>query len=123
MSILHSVMVKIVTGHIFVSQIYFSSDFQDGKEDAHLRRSRHDLKPSVTLLNHPEQATLPSQQQAIKTFRAAEAARCATERQIVLNEDATNPILSPTTSPSHSNSPVVPSETDTTVPLALSGPK
>jgi hypothetical protein len=85
-------------------------------------RSRRDLKPSVTLLNHPEQATLPSQWQAIEMFRCAEAARHAVERQIALDEDAANPILSPATSPS-CNSPVVPSETDAAVPLALSGPK
>jgi hypothetical protein len=95
----------------------------DGEEEAHLGHSRRDPKPSATLLNHPEQATLPSQRQAIKTFRAAEAARRAAERQIALDEDAANPILSPATSPSCSNSPVVPSETDTTVQLASSGPK
>jgi hypothetical protein len=95
----------------------------DSEEDAHLRHSKCGLKLSATLLNHPEQATLPSQQQAIKMFCTTEAARHATERQITLKEDATNHISSPTTSPSHSNSPVVPSETDTTVLLVLSGPK
>ena len=35
MSILCSVMVKNVTGHIFVSQICFSSNFQDGKSGPH----------------------------------------------------------------------------------------
>ena len=79
MSILHSVMVKIMTGHIFVSQIYFPPTSKmenlvltDGKEDAHLRHSRCNQKPSPTLLNHPEQVTLPSQQHTIKTFRAVE---------------------------------------------------
>ena len=35
MSSPRSVMVKIVTGHIFMSQIYFSSNFQDGKSGPH----------------------------------------------------------------------------------------
>ena len=43
-------------------------------------------------------------------FHAAEAARHAMERQITLDKDAANPILSPATSPSHSNSPIVPSD-------------
>jgi hypothetical protein len=95
----------------------------DGEEDAHLGRSRRNPKPSAALLDHPEQATLPSHLQAIETFRAAEAARRAAERQIALEEDAANPISSPSGSPSRDNSPVAPSGTDTTVPLVLPGPK
>jgi hypothetical protein len=66
----------------------------DGKEDAHIRCPRCNPKPLAALLNHPEQATLPSHQQAIKTFQAAETARCEAERQIALKEDASNPISS-----------------------------
>jgi hypothetical protein len=70
----------------------------------------------ATLLNHPEQTTLPFQQQAIKMFHAA-------ERQTAPEEDTANPISSPTASSSHGNSPIVQSETNTTVPLVSSGPK
>jgi hypothetical protein len=49
----------------------------DGEEDAHLGHSRCNQKPSPTLLNHPEQVTLPSQQHTIETF-------CAAERQTAL---------------------------------------
>ena len=78
----------------------------DSEEDTHLRHSRHNPKPSAALLNHPEHATLPLHQQAVKTFQAAEAARHEAERQIVLKEVTTNPISSPTSSPSHDNSPI-----------------
>ena len=100
-----------------------NTDLTDGEEDAHLRRSRRNPKLLAALLNYPEQATLPFHQQAIKTFQAAEPAKHEAERQIALKGVATNPISSPTSSPSCDNFPVAPSGTDTTVPLLLPGPK
>jgi hypothetical protein len=75
-----SVMLKLVTGYVVTHTLLSLTTkmvnvvLTDGKEDAHLRCPKCNLKPSATLLNDPDQATLPSQQQAIKNFRIAEAA-------------------------------------------------
>jgi hypothetical protein len=45
-------------------------------------------KPSATLLNDPNQATLPSQQQSTEKFRIAEAARHAAETKLVIEAEA-----------------------------------
>jgi hypothetical protein len=45
-------------------------------------------KPSATLLNDPNQATLPFQQQSIKNFHIAEAARHAAETKLVIEAEA-----------------------------------
>jgi hypothetical protein len=63
-------------------------------------------KPSATLLNDPNQATLPSQQQSIENFRIAEAARHAAETKLVIEaEAARKATLTPDSS--HDGSPVV----------------
>lgn len=46
-------------------------------------RPVHKTKPTAALLQHSEKAALPSQTKAINDFRAAEAAKLATERQLV----------------------------------------
>jgi hypothetical protein len=86
----------------------------DGEEDAHLRRPKRNLKPSATLLNDPDQATLPSQQQAIENFRIAEAARRAAETKLAI-ETARKATLTPNSSrgssPAVSSGPVPSSST------------
>jgi hypothetical protein len=77
----------------------------DGKED--LRRPKCIPKPSATLLNDPNQATLPSQQQSIANFRIAEAARHAAETKLAIEaEAARKATLTPHSS--HISSPVGP---------------
>jgi hypothetical protein len=99
---------KIVTGHVSPTSKMVNMVPIDGEEDVHLVRSSCNPKPSAELLNHPEQASVSSEQQAIETFRAARATRRAVEIQITLEVvDAANPISSPTRPPSRDNSPVV----------------
>jgi hypothetical protein len=95
----------------------------DGEEDAHVGRPKRNLKPSAALLsadllNDPEKVILPSQQQAIKTFRAAEAARRAAEIKLAIEAEAANATPSPS---SRDSSPVTPSRSTVTgsVPSTL----
>jgi len=76
----------------------------DGEEDVHLRHPKCNPKPSATLLNNPDQATLPSQQQAIENFCIAEAARCAAETELTI-EAVWKVTLTPNSS--HGSSPMV----------------
>jgi hypothetical protein len=48
---------------------------QDGEQEASTGRPKYNPNPSAALLNNSEQVTLPSQKQALKDFRMAEAAR------------------------------------------------
>ncbi|KAG2040831.1 hypothetical protein BDR03DRAFT_979696 [Suillus americanus] len=48
-------------------------------------------KPTAALLQHSEKAALPSQTKAINNFHAAEAAKLATERQLVSAETKISP--------------------------------
>jgi hypothetical protein len=87
----------------------------DGEGDAHLRRPKRNPKPSATLLNDPDQATLPSQQQAIENFRIAEAARRAAETKLAIIEGVRKVTLTPNSSrgssPAVSSGPVPSSST------------
>jgi hypothetical protein len=77
----------------------------DGEGDTHLRRPKRNLKPLATLLNDPDQAILPSQQQAIKNFCIAEAARRAAETKLAIIEGVRKVTLTPNSS--HGSSPTV----------------
>jgi hypothetical protein len=106
------VMLKLATGYV-VTHTFFSPTTKmvnvvltDGEEDAHLRRPKRNPKPSATLLNDPDQATLPSQQQAIENFCIAEAARRTAETKLAI-EAIRKATLTPNSSPSHGSSPMV----------------
>jgi hypothetical protein len=84
-------------------------------------RSRRNPKPSALLLNNPE-AALPSQQQAIVTFRAAEAARRAAETELTLEIEVTN-ATTPTSSRDRSPNIIGWSPEVITPPAAFRGSK
>jgi hypothetical protein len=70
----------------------------DGKDEPRIERPQCNPKPSATLLAHSEQAALPSQQKAINTFCAAEAAKCAAETALALNALCASPDTAPSSS-------------------------
>jgi len=70
----------------------------DGEDEPRIERPQRNPKPSATLLAHSEQATLPSQQKAINTFRAAEAAKRAAETALALNALRASPDTAPSSS-------------------------
>lgn len=79
----------------------------DGEDKPHVRRPAHKTKPSITLLQHSEQAALlPSQHKAVSDFHA-EVAKHAAEHEIAV---ATCTIPD-TPGPSHYSSPEPPSAT------------
>jgi hypothetical protein len=53
----------------------------DGEDEPRVERPIRKIKPTAALLQHAEQVALPSQQKAVDNFCAAEAAKCAAERQ------------------------------------------
>jgi len=55
------------------------ADIVTGEDEPRIKRPQRNPKLSAALLAHSEQAVLPSQQKAINTFRAAEAAKRAAE--------------------------------------------
>ncbi|KAG0691571.1 hypothetical protein DFH29DRAFT_884153, partial [Suillus ampliporus] len=56
----------------------------DNEDELHVvARPVRKTKPTAALLQHSEKAALPSQTKAINDFRVAEAAKLATERQLV----------------------------------------
>lgn len=61
---------------------------KDGEQEAGTRRPKRKPNPSAALLNNSEQVTLPSQQQAIKDFRLAEATRRAAEIEAPVEAEA-----------------------------------
>jgi hypothetical protein len=58
----------------------------NGEEDARIQCLQRKLKPTAALLKHSEAAVLPSQQQHISEFHAAEAARCAAEIRSAIDQ-------------------------------------
>jgi hypothetical protein len=69
-----------------------------GKDEPRIERPQRNPKPSAALLAHSEQAALPSQQKAINTFRAAEAAKHAAETALALNALRASPDTAPSSS-------------------------
>ena len=74
----------------------------DNEDEPRVERPVRKTKPSAILLQHSKQAALPSQQKAISDFRAAEAAKCAAERDLAIAAAHTRPH---TRSPSQDSSP------------------
>jgi hypothetical protein len=64
---------------------------KDGKQEASTGRPKRNPNPSVALLNNSEQVTLPSQKQAIRDFRVAEARRAAELKAAVETEALATP--------------------------------
>jgi hypothetical protein len=56
----------------------------DGKDEPRVECPVRKSKPTTALL-HLEEPTLPFQQKAVKGFLAAEAAKCATAHQLVID--------------------------------------
>ncbi|KAG1793356.1 uncharacterized protein HD556DRAFT_1527592 [Suillus plorans] len=73
----------------------FQSIYVDAEH--HVARPVRKTKPTATLLQHAEQAALPSQTKAINEFHAAEAAKCAAEH--TSTSSTTEITQSPPTSP------------------------
>src|SRR6202040_3111673 len=74
----------------------------DNEDEPHVERMVRKTKPSAILLQHSEQAALPSQQKSISDFRAAEAAKRAAEHDLAIAVACTRPH---TRSPSQDSSP------------------
>ena len=74
----------------------------DNEDEPRVERPVRKTKPSAILLQHSEQAALPSQQKAISDFRAAEAAKHAAECDLAIAAARTRPH---TRSPSQDSSP------------------
>ena len=70
----------------------------DGEDEPRVERPIRKIKPTAALLQHAEQAALPSQQKAVDDFRAVEAAKRAAKRQKHLDALPQNISISPTSS-------------------------
>jgi hypothetical protein len=75
----------------------------DGEKEASTGRPKRNPNPSAALLNNSEQVTLPSQQQAIKDFRIAEATRRAAELKAAVEAKA---LVTPCLISSRESSPI-----------------
>ena len=103
-------MLKLATGRV-VTHTFLSLTTKmvnvvltDGEED--LRRPKCIPKPLATLLDDPNQATLPSHQPAIENFCIMEVALCTAETKLAIEAEAAwKATLMP--DPSCGSSPVV----------------